>query len=244
MAITSRLAALVVGMALVSAAPAAAQTPTADELVAKYLAARGGMDKLQAVNTARIAGTVSTQGMDLELTVTSKRPNKMRQEVTVQGQKMIQAFDGTTVWGINPMMGSPTPQVMEGPQADLIRTQSLFDGPLVGYKDRGDTLEVVGPATVEGAKAWNLKLTRKDGKSMNILLDAETGLERQWTTTMDQGGMTMEVQTIMSDYQTVSGLQVARSMKTLMGGQQVASLTFTSVEFNVPVDDAEFVMPK
>jgi hypothetical protein len=103
---------------------------------------------------------------------------------------------------------------------------------------------VVGPATVEGAKAWNLKLTRKDGKSMNILLDAETGLERQWTATMEQGGMTMEVQTLMGDYQTIDGLQVAKTMRTMIGGQQAASLTFTSVEFNVPVDDAEFVMPK
>jgi len=244
MAIASRLAALALGMALVSAAPAAAQTPTADELVAKYLAARGGQDKIKAVNTARIAGNLSTQGMDMTLSVTTKRPNKMRQEVAMQGQKMIQAFDGVTVWGINPMTGDTAPKVLEGAQADLIRTQSLFDGPLVGYKDRGDTLEVVGPATVEGAKAWNLKLTRKDGKSMNILLDAETGLERQWTTTMDQGGMTLEIQTLMGDYQVTDGLQVARSMKTMMGGQQLATLSFTSVEFNVPVDDAEFTMPK
>ena len=244
MAIASRLAALALGMALASAAPAAAQTPTADELVAKYLAARGGQDKIKAVNTARIAGNLSTQGMDMALSVTTKRPNKMRQEIAMQGQKMIQAFDGVTVWGVNPMTGDTTPKTLDGPQADLIRTQSLFDGPLVGYKERGDTLEVVGPATVEGAKAWNLKLTRKDGKSMNIMLDAETGLERQWTTTMDQGGMTLEIQTLMGDYQATDGLQVARSMKTMMGGQQVATLSFTSVEFNVPVDDAEFAMPK
>ena len=129
MGITSRLAALAVGMAVLSA-PAAAQTPTADELVAKYLTARGGVDKIKAVNTARIAGTVSAAGQDLQLTVVSKRPNKMRQEVMVQGQKMIQAFDGTTAWGVNPMTGNPSPQVMEGPQADLIKTQALFDGPL------------------------------------------------------------------------------------------------------------------
>jgi outer membrane lipoprotein-sorting protein len=242
MAITSRLAALALGMALASA-PAGAQTPTADELVAKYLSAVGG-DAIKAVNTKRIAGSLTVQGMDLTLNVVTKRPNKMRQEVTMQGQKMIQAFDGVTVWGVNPMMGNPAPQVMEGPQAELIKTQALFDGPLVGYKERGDTLEVVGPATVDGAKAWNLKLTRKDGKSMNIFLDAETGLERQWTVTTEQGGMNMEIQTVLSDYQPVNGVQVARSMRSMMGGQQVTALTLTTVEFNVPVDDAEFVMPK
>jgi outer membrane lipoprotein-sorting protein len=243
MAITSRLAALTIGMALMSA-PAGAQTPTADELVAKNLAARGGLEKIQALNTARIAGNLNAQGMDMTLTVVSKRPNKMRQEVTVKDQKMITAFDGTIVWSINPMMGGTSPQVLEGAQADMIRTQAVFFSPLVGYKERGDTLEVVGPATVDGAKAWNLKLTRKDGKSMNLLLDAETGLERQWTATMDQGGMTMEVQTIITDHQVTDGLQVARSMRTMMGGQQVATMSITSVEFNVPVEDAVFVMPK
>ena len=126
----------------------------------------------------KLTGNVSVQGMDMPLTVVTKRPNKMKQEMTMQGQKIVQAFDGENVWGVNPMMGSTAPRVIEGPTADALKTQSIFDGPLVGYKDRGDTLEVVGPADVEGVKTWKLKLTRKDGQSMHIFLDAETGLEQ------------------------------------------------------------------
>ena len=143
----------------------------------------------------KLTGNVSVQGMDMPLIVLTKRPNKMKQEMTMQGQKIVQAFDGETVWAVNPMMGSTAPRVLEGPAADALKTQSLFDGPLVGYKERGDTLEVVGPADVEGAKTWKLKLTRKDGQSMHIFIDAETGLEKQWTATMDQNGMTMEIET-------------------------------------------------
>ncbi len=143
---------------------AAAQTPSADELVAKNLAARGGEAKLKSLNSMKLTGNVSAQGMDMPLTVLTKRPNKMRQEMTMQGQKVVQAFDGETVWGVNPMMGSTAPRVIEGPTADALKTRSIFDGPLVGYKDRGDTLEVVGPADVEGVKTWKLKLTRKDGQ--------------------------------------------------------------------------------
>lgn len=237
----------IVGAALVctlAAGLAAAQTPSVDELVAKHLAARGGLEKLQSVSTMRLQGTMNIQGMDMPLTVLSKRPNKMRQEMTMQGQTVIQAYDGQTVWAINPMMGSTSPQAIQGPPADAVKSQSLFDGPLVGYKDRGDTLEVVGPADVAGARTWKLKLTRQDGKAMHIYLDADSGLEKQWSATMEQGGMTMEIDTIMSDHQPVDGIQVARTMRTLVGGQAMGALTVSSVEFNVPIDDAVFSMPK
>lgn len=233
-----------VGALLSGAALAEAQTPSADELVAKNLAARGGEDKLKALSSARLVGNLSVQGMDMPITILTKRPNKMKQEMTMQGQKIIQAFDGTTVWAVNPMMGSAVPRVVEGGPADAVKAQSIFDGPLLGYKDRGDTLEVVGPADVEGSKTWDLKLSRKDGKAMHIFLDAETGLEKRWTATMDQNGLTMEIETNMSDYQATDGVKVARSLRTMMGGQQMAAVTFTSVEFNVPVEDSEFAMPK
>jgi outer membrane lipoprotein-sorting protein len=235
--------AIVLGL-LLSGATAAAQTPSPDELIAKHLAAKGGADKLKAINSIRLTGTITVQGNDMAITVLTKRPNRMRQEVTAPGGKVVQAYDGQQVWGINPMFGSSAPRVLEGPQADAIKSQSLFDGPLVGYKERGDTLEVMGQAEVDGAKAWKLKLTRKDGRAMHIYLDANTGLERQWSTTMEQNGLTAEIDTFMSDHQVTDGIQVARTLRTLMGGQPVGLMKITTVEFNAPIDDSLFVMPK
>ena len=231
------------GLALLVAAPSAAQTPTADELIAKNIAARGGEEKLKSLNTIKITGTVSAQGMEMPITLLTKRPNKMRQELSMQGQSIVQAFDGVTVWASNPMMG-PGARAVEGPQADALKNQALFDGPLLGYKERGDTVEVIGSAEVDGAKAWKLKVSRKDGRAFHIFLDANTFLERQWSVTMEQNGLTMELDTFFQDYQPVDGVQMARSMRTVIGGNPAASVKINSVEFNVPVDDGVFVMPK
>jgi outer membrane lipoprotein-sorting protein len=235
-----------IGLALLALAlPAVAQAPpTVDQLVAKYVAARGGEEKLKSLSTMKLSGSITVQGADMTVTVLSKRPNLVKQEMAMQGMRIVQAFDGTQVWAINPMLGSNTPKAIEGPQADAIKSQALFDGPLVGYKERGDTLEFVGPADVDGAKTWKLKLTRKDGKSMHIFVDADTGLERQWSATIDQNGLTMEVDTVMSDYQPVNGVPVPHTMRTVMNGQAMGTLKVTSVEFNVPVEDAEFKMPQ
>jgi outer membrane lipoprotein-sorting protein len=235
----------VLALGLVLAASAArAQAPTVDEIVAKNLAARGGLDKLRGLQTMKMTGTINVQGMDMPLTVMTKRPNLLFQEMTMQGQRMVSAFDGAKVWAINPMLG-PGPRELTGAQADMIRDQASFDGPLVSYKDRGDTLEMAGGADLGGAKAWKLKLTRKiGGRSMFIYVDADTGLEKQWSATVDQGGMTIDVDTVMLDYQpTPEGILVARSMRTLVGGQQQGLLKVLTVEYNVPIEDAAFQMP-
>ena len=235
----------VLALGVVLAASAArGQTPTVDEIVAKNLAARGGLDKLRGLQTMKMTGTINVQGMDMPLTVMTKRPNLLFQEMTMQGQRMVSAFDGAKVWAINPMLG-PGPRELTGQQADMIRDQASFDGPLVNYKDRGDTLEMAGSADLGGAKAWKLKLTRKiGGRSMFIYVDADTGLEKQWSATVEQGGMTIDVDTVMLDYQpTPEGILVARSMRTLVGGQQQGLLKVLTVEYNVPIEDAAFQMP-
>lgn len=235
--------ALAIGLVL--AVPAArAQAPTADEIAAKNLVARGGEAKIRAVSTMKMSGSISVQGMDLVITVMTKRPNRMMQEMTIQGQRMVSAFDGEKVWTINPMLGATGPRELTGTQADMVRDQSTFDGPLVGYKDRGDTLEMVGPADLGGVKTWKLKLTRKNGRSMFIYVDVDTGLEQQWSTTVDQNGMSLDVDTAMSNYQpTPEGIMVARTLRTLVGGQQQGLLKVTTVEFNTPIEDDVFKMP-
>src|SRR5215475_5702570 len=96
---TTKLANFLLILGLVLAASAArAQAPSAEDIVAKNLAARGGADKLRAISTMKMTGTVSAQGMEMPLTVMTKRPNRMLQETTVQGTRMVSAFDGERAW--------------------------------------------------------------------------------------------------------------------------------------------------
>lgn len=241
-----RIVSSFVALGLLLAAPtlARADAPTVDEIVAKNLAARGGEAKLRGVSTMKMSGTISAQGMQMPITVMTKRPNLMLQETTVQGTRLVSAFDGERAWAINPMMGSPEPRDLSGPQAENFKDQSTFDGPLVGYKERGDTLEVVGDAEVGGSKAWKLKLTRGSGRTMFIYIDQATFLEKEWSTSVDQNGTTLDVETLMSDYApTPEGIMVARTLRTAIGGHEQGVLRVQSVEFNVPIDDGAFRKP-
>jgi outer membrane lipoprotein-sorting protein len=242
---------------LAAAMPALAQTPTVDDLLAKNLESRGGAERLKSISTRRVAGTVTVQvqmppgaqkpaepapqTLQMPMQVLAKRPNLMLQEMKMQDRRVVTAFDGQQAWAINPMIGSSA-QLVQGVQADLIRDQAQFDGPLAYAKQRGDKMEVVGKEQIEGAPAWKLTITHGD-KTTTVYLDEKTALERKVSASVSQGGTQLLVESLISDYQPVDGIMVPRKVQTLVGGQTQATVTIDKVEFNVPIEDTEFKMP-
>jgi outer membrane lipoprotein-sorting protein len=229
---------------LLMAASSPAQTLTVDEIVAKNLAARGGAEKLRSINTVKITGTVTAQGMELPMTSWAKRPNRIRRDTKFQDQNIVVAFDGTTVWGVNPMTGSTAPQQIAGPTADLTREEASFDPLFLTYKERGHVVEFVGTESLEGTQAHHLRVTKKNGHVEHHYLNAETGLEMRTVSTVEQSGMKAEVTTELGDYQSVDGMQVAFTMKQSMNGNLMVQVKLQKVEFNVPIEEDFFRMPK
>lgn len=239
-----RVVAAAVALFLSSTAAAGQPAATVDDVIAKNLAARGGVEKLKSINTVKITGVVSAQGMELPMTSWSKRPNRLRRDTKFKDQNIVVAFDGTTVWGVNPMMGSTVPQEVTGPQAEMTRDDASFDPLFLNYKERGHTVELVGTETIEGTPAHHLKVTKKNGNVEHHYLNAETGLEMRTVFTLEQNGMKAEVTTDLTDYQNIDGMQVAFSMKQSMNGNPLLQVKLQKVEFNVPIDDEIFKMPK
>jgi hypothetical protein len=105
-------------------------------------------------------------------------------------------------------------------------------------------VEFVGTETLEGTSAHHLKVTKKNGNIEHHYLNAETGLEMRSVSTLEQGGMKAEITTELGDYQSVDGMQVAFSMKQSMNGNPMVEVKLQKVEFNVPIDEELFKMPK
>ena len=80
--------------ALVLAGPAAAQT--VDEIIAKNIEARGGIEKLKAVKTIRMTAKINQNGFRATVVQENERPNKVREEFIIQGMAEVEAYDGKT----------------------------------------------------------------------------------------------------------------------------------------------------
>jgi outer membrane lipoprotein-sorting protein len=240
-----------------AALPVLGQTPTVDELLARNLASRGGAEKLKAISTRKVTGKVTVQvpmppgaeqqaqsapqTLEMPMQVLAKRPNLMLQEMKMQDRRVVTAFDGQQAWAMNPMIG-PSAQLLKDAQAELIRDQAQFDGPLTYARQRGDKMEVLGKEDVDGTSTWKLAITH-DNKTTTVYLDEKTGLERKVAASVNQNGTQVLVESVISDYQPVDGIMVPRKVQTLVGGQTQATVSIDNVEFNVPIEDAQFKMP-
>jgi outer membrane lipoprotein-sorting protein len=230
-------------LVLLLAAPAL-WAQTADELLAKYVQARGGADKIKAVRSVRMTGSMTTGDLSIPVTLVLKRPNMVRMDFDVQGTKNVRAFDGQAGWTMMPVMGNPAPAPITGPELHELEDQADIDGPLVDAKAKGNTVELVGKENVDGTDAYKLKLTHKNGDVSTIYLDAKTYLEVREDSQHTVQGTQRDFETKIADYRDVNGLKFPFALTSgIKDTGQVQKLAIDKVELDVPVDADSFKMP-
>lgn len=232
-------------IALGLAAAALASGQTADELIAKNIAARGGYQNLKAVQTMRLTGAMKAGDDTLPSVLELKRPNKSRWEFRIEGQAAIQAFDGKEGWAWMPFTGDVEPRPMGEEERREAEQQADLDGPLVDYKQKGEKIELVGHDETFHPEDWKLKITLKGGDVRYVYLDPKTFLQTVTVTRRRIDGVDVEVRSEVGDYRRVGELLLPHSFsaKARDGGPS-QSIQFERIELNVPIDDSRFAMPQ
>lgn len=222
-----------------------ASAQNADEIIGKYVKAVGGFDKVKAINTIKMTGTVDVGGgIQIPFTNYFSRPEKMKIEATFQGMTQQIVVDGNSGWQINPFMGSKDPEPMNGDQLKVMKQQADFEGHLFNFKEKGYTAEFLGSEDFEGTPVNKISLTGKDGEQTTYFLDAESNLILKEAQTIKMSDTEMQTETIYGDYKDVGGMVMAHSIESKSPGQEGSQkITLNSVELNAPIDAAIYVMP-
>ncbi|MFZ0804306.1 MAG: hypothetical protein WBQ09_16090 [Terriglobales bacterium] len=219
---------------------------TADELVAKNIAAKGGIDKIHAIKTMRMTGkTVLPGGFVGAVSQENTRPNLVRETFSLQGMTAVQAFDGAAGWQIQPFGGRKDPQLLgEDDLRDLL-IDSDFDGPMVNYKEKGNTVEYLGHDVVDGDDALRLKVTLKNGDILYYYLDPDTYLEIRRETQEFIRGSVKESASELGSYKPVAGVMFPFSLASGPKNDPTSWQTTTveKIEVNLPLENSEFAVP-
>jgi outer membrane lipoprotein-sorting protein len=224
------------------AALAAGQT--ADELIEKNIAARGGLENLKAVKTMRLTGTMKAGDQTLPSVLELKRPSKSRWQFSLDGQNAVQAFDGKSGWMWIPFAGQTEPQAMSSQELKDAEQQADMDGPLVDYKAKGSKIELVGHDKEFRPEDWKLKVTLKGGEIRYVYLDPKTFLQSVAVMKREIDGVELEIRSEVGDYRKVGPLTLPHSFTaTTKDGGETQSLKFDRIELDVPIDDSRFRMP-
>ena len=220
---------------------------TAEEVVSKYVAARGGAAKIKAVKTERITGTISF-GPDAEgpFIVERLRPLKMHMEITLNGQTLVRTYDGkSTGWIYNPFSAKPEVQPMSEADLKSIFDEADFDGPFVDYKAKGNQIEFVDKADVQGKAAYKLKLTNKNNDVSYFYFDADTYLILKWEGARKLADRDVPWESIFHDFRDVEGVKYPFLIESdSPGTDQSQRITADKIEVNVPIDETRFQKPK
>ena len=236
---------ILMGIAMLALLSPIASAQTVDELLAKNIEAKGGLKKLKAVETTRITGKmVLPQGLELPIVMLQKRPKSFRMDFSIQGMANTQAYDGKTAWMMMPISGKKDPEAMGAEEAKMVEEEADFDGPLMDYKEKGNTVELMGKEQVEGADAHKLKVTLKSGEIRYVYLDAETFLEIKAESKRTMHGSDVETESYMGDFKEVDGLMIPFSIETgTKGSPGRRKIVIEKVEHNPPLPDSLFGMP-
>lgn len=218
---------------------------TAEDLVAKNLQAKGGLEKIKAIKSIRMTGQYEAGGFRATVGQESKRPEMMRQTFTVQGMTQIQAYDGSSGWQISPFGGRKDPEDLGEDEVRGLAEEADFDGPLVDAQAKGNKIEFLGHDQVDGDDALKLKVTLKNGDILYYYLDPDTFIEIQIEKQQFIRGSVRESLTALGSYKPVNGVMYPFSIESgpKNNPDQRGKITMTKIEANVPIEDSEFKMP-
>ncbi len=238
-----RAANALVAVSVAFAATAGAQT--VDDVVRRHLSARGGLEKLHAVSSLRLRGTLELPGMaPVPFVLELKRPAKMRTEILIEGRAVIRAYDGRVAWSQSPLPGEP-PRLMAAEDAAEAKAEADVDmSPLVDAEAKGYRVELAGRDRLPEGETWTLVVRRDGEPPRTIQIGVRSRLVQRTEELRTVEGRPQAFVTELGDYRNESGLMFPHRVELgPKGSAERQRLIVQSVEVNPALGEDRFSPP-
>jgi hypothetical protein len=256
----------IIGALVVAAMPAAAGEPagtsgnsrasasmgsqlTLQQILERHIAARGGADAWQKVQSMAWTGRIESGAGGISKTpfmMIYQRPEATRFEVIAQGQHLVRAFNGTAGWKMLPTVnGVPDIKPFDADDIAFAHDAGGLDGPLMGSRSKGVKIALDGIDAIDGRQAYRLKVTLPSGQVQTHWLDATSFLDLRFDrANRNSLGLAGKVSVYLLNYQTLQGLTMPMQIETHGSDNTPADkMIIEKVAINPPVEASTFVRP-
>ncbi|HUJ40874.1 MAG TPA: hypothetical protein VLW54_10030 [Candidatus Acidoferrales bacterium] len=240
-------AALIPALVLCAGLAGTVRAQTVDEIIAKNVAARGGLEKMRAIHTMVVTASLETPGGTGPLMVRLERPGRIQEDLTLNGVQTIRTFNGTSAWVVTRKAGAEEVKELEGGDLQNLRDEGEngIDGALADYKNKGNQVEFAGAAVVDGKTCYKLKVTLRSGHVQYQFLDSTTYLEIHEEIERTFNGNQMVIVESVGDYREEGGVLFAHKYVSGVAGRpQRSTLRYEKVEVNPRLEKSLFEKPK
>jgi hypothetical protein len=238
------------GVSLLASQGAFAQT--ADDIIAKYMDALGGKDKLLSIHSFYQEGVAVMQnGNEIETKTWRVQGKLYRQEISFGAGNVVVILTPKQGWSSNPRNGGAFTAMSE----EQVKSQQLqldCAGPLVDYAAKGYKAELAGTDTVNGQECYRVKLSSGSSPAViSFSIDKKT-----WYCLRAvfkgismgggggggrRGGADGEFRLDFADYQKTPDGYIFPF--TIIAGGFNAKTSIEKIEVNKPIDEASLSKP-
>lgn len=194
---------------------------SAEQIVARNVAARGGLEAWRKVETMMWMGHIESAHAPVpgvQFVLAQQRPNKMRFEVNAMGDRSLRVFDGTHGWKLRPTHGRASVEPYSDAELRFEAGGPGIDGVLIDYAAKGSAVEVKGIDEIDKRKAYHLIVRTRAGESQDVWVDTKTFLEIRYDRPAATGaGASRPVSVMYRDYKDTEGLKIPSVIETGVG---------------------------
>jgi outer membrane lipoprotein-sorting protein len=222
---------------------------SAEQIVEKNIAARGGPDAWRKIQSMVWVGHIESANApapNLPFVLVQQHPNKTRFEIKTQNQISLHVYDGTRGWKMRPTSsGKPELQPYSREELSFAADGQSLAEPLTDYQARGITVALDGIDEVEGHKAYRLNVTLPSGASHHVWIDAKTFLDlksdREYRNSRGQSG---RLAMFYRNYKTIEGVQIPLMIESGTDITRASDkMVIDRVTLNPQLDDKTFARP-
>lgn len=212
------------------------QAPSVDDIINRYLEARGGKDKLKAIRSVFMEGSRVMMGNKVPVKVTLVPDQLYRTDFEIGSTKGYTIVTPAEGWGYIPMQS----QRIESISDDQLATMQLqldIAGPFVDHMAKGNKAELDGKDVINGREAYKINLTLANGNTVTYYIDKETDLLVQ-SKLVSVDNAFREIITNYSDYRSFDGVMFPQTITNpgVMGG----TTSFDMITLNKRIDESLF----
>ena len=237
----------VVALSILVCGVACAEPLSVDDIIDRYVDAIGGRASIDAIENLVYTDGTYEEGdykSDGDSTMSVARPwFKLVGDKENPGGYM-EGYDGAAwEWFSDPSIVLRT----VGAASEAIRHYAGVESPLVDYRDKGSSVELLGERELDERPVYVIRLTRRDGYVEQFYVNRDTYLinASSGEAPLHAFGEDITTVTRIADYRDVNGVLIAHRFVSIQipSGSVVSSMQWESIRANLPLPEDWFSPP-